>query len=164
MMIDLVASAICAGVFATLALDIWQRLLMAVTGIPPTNWAMVGRWFGHMPAGQFRHDKIAQSATIPNELLLGWILHYVIGILYGLIYVGLVSLILSSEPTLLNGFIFGAVSVVIPWFVMQPGLGLGVMGARAPNPSIPRYTALVAHCLYGWALYGGWKLFSVIAN
>ncbi|MCK5276582.1 MAG: DUF2938 family protein [Alphaproteobacteria bacterium] len=47
-MTGLAMNMIVAGVFATVVLDIWQRVLRAATGIPPTNWGMVGRWFGHM--------------------------------------------------------------------------------------------------------------------
>lgn len=150
-----VQNAIVSGVFATVILDVWQRLLHAATGIPPTNWGIVGRWFGHMPRGRFVHEAIAEAEPIPNEAVLGWTLHYVIGIIYGFVYVGLIVFVLSSTPSFFNGFLFGLASVVVPWFVMQPALGLGVMGARAPNPAVPRYNALGAHCIYGIALYGG---------
>ena len=82
----------------------------------------------------------------------------------GLVYVGLFTGILSDAPSLINGFLFGLASVVIPWFVMQPALGLGVMGAKAPNPAVPRYTALAAHCLYGVALYAGSALHTALAG
>ena len=151
----LVMNMIVAGVFATIVLDIWQRVLHAATGIPPTNWGMVGRWFGHMPRGRFVHKAIDEAEPVMGEAAIGWTMHYLIGVIYGVIYVGLFVLVLSGAPTLLNGFLFGMASVTVPWFLMQPGLGLGLMGSKAPNPNIPRYTALAAHCIYGVALYGG---------
>lgn len=149
------ANAVVSGLVATVLLDLWQRVLKLATGIPPTNWAMVGRWFGHMPSGRFVHGAITEAAPIANELALGWLMHYLIGVLYGLVYVGLIAVLMAGTPSLVNGFVFGLVSVVVPWFLMQPALGLGVMGAKAPKPAIPRYTALTAHCLYGLALYAG---------
>jgi len=157
-MSNLLLNMIVAGVFATIVLDIWQRILHAATGIPPTNWGIVGRWFGHMPRGRFMHAAIGEAEPVAGEAAIGWTMHYLIGVLYGVVYVGLVVVVLSSAPTLLNGFLFGLASVVIPWFLMQPALGLGAMGAKAPNPNIPRYTALAAHCIYGVALYGGSSL------
>lgn len=154
-MTGLVMNMIVAGVFATVVLDIWQRVLHVATGIPPTNWGMVGRWFGHMPRGRFVHEAIDEAEPVTGEAAIGWTMHYLIGVIYGVIYVGLFVLVLSGAPTLLNGFLFGMASVVVPWFLMQPALGLGTMGSKTPNPNIPRYTALAAHCIYGVALYGG---------
>lgn len=159
---DFVQTAVVAGVVATLLLDIWQRLLQAVSGIPPTNWGLVGRWFGHMPRGRFMHAAIAEAAPVGNEAAIGWTAHYVIGVLYGFAYLGLVAVLPSGAPSLLNGFLFGATSVVVPWFVMQPALGLGIMGSKAPNPAVPRYTALAAHCIYGVALYAGASLSAIL--
>jgi len=152
---NVVTNMIVAGVFATVVLDIWQRFLHAATGIPPTNWGIIGRWFGHMPRGRFMHTAIGEAEPVAGEAVIGWVMHYLIGVLYGVVYVGLFAVVLSGAPTLLNGFLFGLASVVVPWFLMQPALGLGAMGSKAPNPNIPRYTALAAHCIYGIALYGG---------
>jgi hypothetical protein len=164
-MTDLIVNMIVAGVFATVVLDIWQRVLHAATGIPPTNWGIVGRWFGHMPRGRFVvHEAIGEAAPVANEAAIGWIMHYLIGVIYGVVYVGLFVVVLAGTPTLLNGFLFGLALVVIPWFLMQPCLGLGPMGAKAPNPNIPRYGALAAHCIYGVALYGGSVLHTALAG
>lgn len=144
-----------SGVFATVVLDLWQRLLFAIAGVPPANWGLIGRWFAHMPRGRFVHDAIAEAEPVANEAAIGWILHYLIGIAYGFAYLGLVVLLLGGAPSLLNGFLFGLASVVIPWFLMQPALGLGVMGRRTPKPWVPTLNALAGHVLYGVALYLG---------
>jgi hypothetical protein len=158
-----ISNAIVAGIVATVILDLWQRVLHAATGIPPTNWGIVGRWFGHMPRGRFIHEAIAEAEPVGNEAVIGWTLHYLIGIVYGVVYVGLIVFVMSGTPSVLNGFLFGLASVVIPWFVMQPALGLGIMGSKAPNPAVPRYTALAAHCIYGMALYAGSVLHTALA-
>ena len=123
---------------------------------------MIGRWFAHMPRGRFAHGAIAEAEPVANELTIGWIMHYLVGAAYGVVYLGVIVVVLKSQPTLLNGFVFGAVSVVVPWFMMQPALGLGVMGSKAPNPAVPRYTALAAHCLYGVALFAGADLYTAL--
>jgi len=158
-----IPNAIFSGIVATVILDVWQRALHAVAGIPPTNWGMYGRWFGHMPRGRFMHEAIAEAEPVGNEVAIGWTMHYLIGTSFGVIYVGLIVIVLSGTPSLLNGFIFGAASVAVPWFMVQPALGLGIMGSKAPNPAVPRYTALAAHCIYGMALYGGSALHTFLA-
>jgi len=150
-----IVHAVVAGVFATVVLDLWQRVLHRVGGIPPTNWGIVGRWFAHMPRGRFVHAAIADAEPVANEAVIGWVMHYLIGVVYGLVYLGIVVLLPGGTPTLLNGFVFGLLSVVVPWFLMQPALGVGIMGSKAPNPAVPRYGALAAHILYGVALWGG---------
>ncbi len=150
-----ILQACAAGLFATLVLDLWQRLLFAVTGIPPANWALIGRWFAHLPRGRFIHRPIADSAAVPGELALGWTTHYLVGLIYGFVYVGLMVYGLDRPPSLVNGAVFGAASVVIPWFILQPGLGIGVMGRCAPNPAVPILNAFVSHVIYGVALFIG---------
>ena len=159
-MTDFFQNAIFSGVFATIVLDVWQRILHAATGFPPTNWGIVGRWFGHMPRGRFMHASIVEAEPVANEAAIGWGMHYLIGVIYGLVYVGLIVVVLSGTPSLLNGLLFGAASVVIPWFLMMPALGVGVMASKAPKPAAPRYAALAAHSIYGVALYAGSALYT----
>ncbi|WP_193370652.1 DUF2938 family protein [Pelagibius marinus] len=147
--------ACVSGVFATIVLDLWQRVLFVISGIPPTNWALIGRWFAHLPRGRFIHRPIGESAAVPGELALGWVMHYLVGLIYGFVYVGLMTYGFDRLPSVSNGAAFGAASVVIPWFILQPGLGIGVMGRLAPNPLVPRLNALVSHIIYGIALCAG---------
>ena len=67
--------AVAIGVGATVVMDLWALLLQRLFAIPPSNWAMVGRWVGHLTNGQFVHDKIADAPPIRAELALGWIVH-----------------------------------------------------------------------------------------
>lgn len=153
-----ILQACVAGVFATAVLDLWQRLLHAAAGIPPADWALIGRWFAYIPRGRLVHRPIGGSAAVPRELALGWTMHYLVGLAYGFAYLGLMVYGLDRPPSLLNGLVFGACSVVIPWFIMQPGLGIGVMGRLAPNPAVPVLNALASHVIYGVALFAGARL------
>jgi hypothetical protein len=150
-----VVQAVIAGVFATAMLDLWQRLLHAVAGIPPANWAMIGRWFAYLPRGQMVHRPIGATAEVRGELALGWAMHYLVGLAYGFAYLGLLVYGLDRPPSLLNGAVFGAASVAIAWFIMQPGIGIGVMGRLTPNPAVPILNALASHVIYGLALFAG---------
>src|SRR5690606_24051114 len=51
--VEIGLKAAAVGIGGTLALDLWAFLLQRVFHTPATNWAMVGRWIGHMPKGQF---------------------------------------------------------------------------------------------------------------
>jgi len=45
------------------------------------------------------------------------------------------------------------VTVLMPWLVMQPALGLGVASAKTPNPAGARVKSLATHTVFGLGLY-----------
>jgi len=111
-----------------------------------------------MRKGVFVHHSISESAAIPNELLIGWVAHYLTGIVYGVTYLGFVQIFLSSDPTIASALIFGLVSLVAPWFIVQPGMGLGVFASRAPRPGVVRLISISLHIVFGVSLYIAWLL------
>src|SRR5262245_19270166 len=97
-----IAEMVVSGVVARALMDLWQRLLKAVAGVPTSDWGLVGRWFGHAFRGKFFHDPIAKAAPVPNELAIGWIGHYATGIVYGFVYVPLMRAF-GLEPCIATG-------------------------------------------------------------
>jgi len=153
---ELIIQVLFPGIAATAAIDLWAALSHKILGTPITNWSMVGRWLGHMPSGIFIHDSIGASSPVRFELLLGWVFHYIIGITYAVLYTAFVFISLENKPTLLSAWVFGLVTVVSPWFIMQPGLGLGICASKAAKPNIIRLQNLVIHSIFGIALYYAW--------
>jgi hypothetical protein len=134
-------------------MDLWAVLLQHLFGVQPSNWAMVGRWVGHLANGQFVHAKIADAPPIRAELALGWIVHYFTGITYGALLLGIWGLDWARRPTLLPALILSLAALVAPFFVLQPGMGLGVAGARTPNPNATRLRSALNHTVFGLGLY-----------
>ncbi|MCB8813907.1 DUF2938 domain-containing protein, partial [Escherichia coli] len=79
---DLLLRAVLIGVGATLVMDLWALLLKRLFNAPSLDYAMVGRWIGHLPRGRLTHPGIARSAPIAGERAIGWIAHYAIGVLF----------------------------------------------------------------------------------
>lgn len=153
-----VLAIFAAGVLACLAMDGWQQILSRVAGIPATNWAMVGRWFTlTLQRKTMYHPTIDNEASGANELKLGWVVHYFVSMLYAVIYWVLIELSII-QPTLADGFIFGALSVVVPWFYFMPCMGKGVMGKLTPNPRKACLVSLSSHLVYGTAMGVGFML------
>jgi hypothetical protein len=146
---------VASGVAACMFLDIWQQVLRFASGLPATNWGLVGRWFVHAGRGRFFHDAIAKEPPERNEVSIGWIGHYAVGLVYGFVYVGLMRQILGIPPSLANGLIFGALSVVVPWFFFMPAMGVGVLARKAPAPTTARLQALASHTVFGLGLAAG---------
>ncbi len=105
----LVIQGVLIGTIATIGMDIWAAVVKYVFRLPTADWAMVGRWFGHMPRGTFAHHPISDTAPIPNELVIGWIAHYITGLVYGLAYLYIVQVLLTSGPSLISALVFGLV-------------------------------------------------------
>jgi Protein of unknown function (DUF2938) len=86
---ELFLKATLVGVGGTIVLDLYALMMSRVLGVPATNWAMVGRWFGNMAHGQFVQVAMSEAVPVKGELAIGWIAHYAIGIGYGLLLLGL---------------------------------------------------------------------------
>ena len=145
--------AAVVGLGATLFMDIWALFLKRVFRIPLANYCLVGRWFLHMREGKFMHVSIAAASQKRSECTVGWIVHYVTGTVYALALIALVSGSWLARPTLLPALIFGVVSVLVPYLIMQPSFGLGIAASKAAEPMRARLRSLMAHTAFGVGLY-----------
>ncbi len=148
-----IVGAIAVGLGATLFMDLWALFLKRAFRIPPANYCLVGRWFCHMPEGTFKHASIAAATQKDSECTVGWIAHYVVGVVYALMLVVLVSSRWLVQPTLVPALLFGVATVLVPYLLMQPSFGLGIAASRTPNPTQARLKSLMAHTVFGVGLY-----------
>ena len=150
---DYILPAIAIGIGATLLMDLWNLFLKRAFSIPSLNYCLLGRWLRHMPEGTFRHANINAAPQKPFECAVGWIAHYSIGVVFALVFVVLASGDWLARPTLLLALLYGIGTVVFPFFIMQPSLGLGVAASRTPKPMQARVKSLVTHTVFGVGLY-----------
>ena len=148
-----IVGAIAIGVGATLVMDLWNLFLERTFGIPSLDYCLLGRWLRPMPGGTLRHASIAAAPRKPLECTVGWIAHYSIGVVFALVFVVLASGDWLARPTLLPALLYGVGTVVFPFFILQPSLGLGIAASRAPRPSRARLKSLVTHTVFGVGLY-----------
>ncbi len=152
--------AIFIGLGATLMFDLWALFLKYAFKITPSNICLVGRWLRYMPEGIFIHANIASAPQKRAECTVGWIAHYMIGITFAIVFVALVGNNWLRHPTLMPAIVFGIVTVVAPFFIMQPSFGLGFAAAKMPNPMQARLRSLMNHAAFGAGLY----LFALLIN
>jgi hypothetical protein len=148
----LITHIAAVGIGATALMDLWLWLLSRL-GMPTTGFAMVGRWVGHFGRGAFAHAAIAKATPIHFELGLGWATHYLIGVAYAALLVGLQGTAWLHQPTLLSALVFGVLTVAAPWFVMQPAMGAGVLAMKTPTPLKNGLRSLANHAVFGAGLY-----------
>ncbi|QRI64904.1 DUF2938 domain-containing protein [Shinella sp. PSBB067] len=151
---ELLVKGAVIGFGATVLMDAWAVLLWKMSVQPRPNWAPVGRWFWHLKDGTVFHDDIGRAEPYANEQALGWIGHYAVGIFYGVVLALVVGEGWFAAPTFLPAWIFGIVTVGAGWFLLQPGLGIGVAASRLPNANTVRMLNLVAHTVFALGLYG----------
>ncbi|WP_413711942.1 DUF2938 domain-containing protein [Rhizobium sp. Rhizsp82] len=153
-MFDILWRGIVIGIGATVLMDIWAIVLNRFFGQAPANWAPVGRWFYHLKNGKVFHDSIGNAAPYEHELALGWISHYVTGIVYGLALAIIMGQPWLAAPTFIPAWILGIVTVGAGWFLLQPGLGIGWAASKTANPNKVRVMNLIAHTVFALGLYG----------
>lgn len=147
------AVAILIGLGATLLIDLWAMFLRHVFGIRSLDFCLLGRWVLHMPAGTLVHQSIGASPRKPHECAVGWTSHYLIGTGFGLLFVLIVSGSWLERPTLFPALAFGIATTLVPLFIMQPALGLGVASAKTLHPNRARLKSLITHTVFGTGLY-----------
>jgi hypothetical protein len=153
LMFELLWRGVFIGIGATILMDLWAIVLYAVFRQPKANWAPGGRWFWHLRRGKVFHESIATADPYRHELKLGWAGHYVVGIVYGVVFAWIVGAGWFETPTFLPAWIFGIVTVGAGWFLMQPGMGLGWAASKTPRPNKVRLMGLIAHTVFALELY-----------
>lgn len=153
---------IAMGAAGAALMDIWSLALRRLWNIPTLDYALLGRWVGHLVRGQFFHVRIAASAPIAGERVVGWLAHYAIGVAFAAPVVVLGGNGWLDQPTLAPAMAVALVTVAAPWFVMQPAMGAGVAGSRTPNPWATRLRNVGTHAVYGLGLYASAAILSLV--
>jgi hypothetical protein len=153
-------SAILMGLGATLSFDLWALFLKKAFKIPPSNICLVGRWLLYMPEGTFKHSNIGSVPRKSAECTLGWIAHYMIGITFAIFFVALAGSNWLHHPTPVLAIAFGVITVLAPFFIMQPAFGFGHAASKTSNPMQARIRSLMNHTAFGVGLY----LFGLLVN
>lgn len=148
---------VMTGFGATAVMDAWGIMRKLLLGIKPPDYGLVGRWLAHMLRGRFRHESIAAAAAVRGERLIGWSAHYLIGVAFAAILIGVEGPEWFDHPKIFPAMAVGLGTVAAPFLLMQPGTGAGIAASRTPAPNAARVQSLVSHAVFGSGLYlAGW--------
>ena len=112
-----------------------------------------------MTDGHLIARDLESQAERKNELAVGWLVHYGVAIGYAAIYSWLMHATILRAG-LVDGLIFGVISVVVPWFFFLPCLGKGILARLTPNPPLVCALALMMHSLFGLSIGLGFAAFA----
>jgi hypothetical protein len=83
-----------------------------------------------------------------------------IGTMFAIVFIVLAGNNWLQHPTLIPAISYGIVTVLAPFFVMQPLFGFGFAASKTSNPSQARFRSLMNHTAFGIGLY----LFALLVN
>lgn len=158
---DFALRAVLIGAGATLCMDGWAALLRRF-GIPSLDFALLGRWIGHLPRRRFIHESITKATPIRRERLLGWSAHYAIGIGFSTLLLATFGLDWARSPTLFPALSIGVLTVAAPLFILQPALGAGIASSKTPRPIFNSAKSLVTHLVFGVGLFLSARLMAAV--
>ena len=147
------------GALATATLDVWNLVRALAFDVALPRYDLTGRWLLYMLDGRFVHDSIRAAEPRTGELFAGWIGHYAIGVVFAMMLLGVWGLQWLHRPRLIPAMLVGLVTLAIPYFLMQPGMGSGVAGRLTADPEAARMKVVVSHVVFGAGLYlAGWLM------
>lgn len=154
-------STLVVGIGATLVMDVWAMVLRRL-GVTTLNYAMLGRWAAHLLRGRVHHAAIAKAEPIRHERVLGWALHYAIGLFFAAALLALQGADWLHAPTLLPALTFGLCTVVAPLCILQPAMGAGWFACKTPAPLRNGLRSVATHLVFGSGLYATALLLSLV--
>jgi hypothetical protein len=147
-----IAPIVLAGLGATAVMDLWL-VVLARLGVQGLNIAFIGRWVGHLGRGTVAHAAIARADPIRHERPLGWFAHYATGIAFAALLVAIVGPDWIERPTPGPAVALGVATVLAPWGLMQPAMGLGFAASKTATPWRSALRSLANHAVFGLGLY-----------
>lgn len=152
-LIETIPRVVLIGIGATAAMDMWLLSLKRL-GVPTLDFALVGRWIGHLLRhGRWSHPAIAKAPPMRGERALGWLTHYLVGVAFAGVLVAFQGPAWMQAPSLLPALFTGIVTVLAPWLVMQPAMGAGIAASKTATPLKNRMRSLASHAVFGAGLY-----------
>ena len=152
----------CAGVAATVTMDVFAIGFgkMGLTAGAKGEW--VGRWYLGILRGRFTHKDITVSPVLKGEKQAALVGHYAIGITLAVFYVIGAGWLGVSPDSFFAALGYGFATTVFPWFLVLPALGFGACGLKG-QPELKLFrSSLLNHLSYGFGLWWTARIFTII--
>lgn len=149
----MITSIIAIGILSTLFMDLMALCLRKGFGVTGLDYRLLGRWLLYMRKGVFSHQNIVKTLAHSHEKIIGWTVHYLIGIIFSFVLVLIQGESWITSPQIIPALLLGILTTLIPFLIMQPAFGFGIAASKLPSPNIFRFKSLLAHFNYGLGLY-----------
>ena len=144
-----------AGVLGTVVMDIMNLLFTRLGFIQKIEINIIGRMAAGWLRGRFLYDHPAEMETAANEVFIGYITHYSIGIALAIPYILFWDNVFGSPPSFYFTVAYGIATTAASWFFVYPTMGFGALGLKSPEGPKAAFSSLANHLFYGIGLAAG---------
>jgi len=155
---DLIVTGVIAGVLGTLVMDSLNYLVARTRLISRIDVAMIGRMAAGWARGRFRYANPNEIQQVRNEVVIGFVTHYTIGVALAVPYMLGWSFLVGGPPSPVWALVYGIATTVASWFFVYPSMGLGGFGRLSPEGMKAPLSSLANHLFYGLGLAVGMAL------
>ena len=154
----LIFQGLISGIIATIIFDLFNISLKFAYNIDKPKWNFLGRYFLGYKEGRYIRKSLQEDDDEENELLWGYIIHYLIGIIYGLFYV-FINLLIFDYPSLLIAYVVGFITVLGAWCYLMPfAYNLGFFASKSDQQFKILTQNLIGHFIFGTGLFIGFYI------
>ena len=154
----LIFQGLISGIIATIIFDLFNISLKFAYNIDKPKWNFLGRYFLGYKEGRYIRKSLQEDDDVENELLWGYIIHYLIGIIYGLFYV-FINLLIFDHPSLLIAYVVGFITVLGAWCYLMPfAYNLGFFASKSDQQFTTLTQNLIGHFIFGTGLFIGFYI------
>mgnify|MGYP001386943247 FL=1 len=154
----LIFQGLISGIIATIIFDLFNISLKFAYNIDKPKWNFLGRYFLGYKEGRYIRKSLQEDDDVENELLWGYIIHYLIGIIYGLFYV-FINLLIFDYPSLLIAYVVGFITVLGAWCYLMPfAYNLGFFASKSDQQFKTLTQNLIGHFIFGTGLFIGFYI------
>jgi len=154
----IIVQGFISGLIATILFDLFNHSLNYAYNIDKPKWYLLGRYFIGYKQRRYFRGKLEEDGEEDNEIFWGYIIHYIIGIIYGLFYVCL-NLFFFDYPSLLIAYLFGFITVLGAWcFLMPFAFNLGFFASKSDQQFNILVQNLIGHFVFGTGLFIGYYI------
>ena len=147
---------IISGLVATIIFDLFNISLNIAYNIEKPKWNFLGRYFLGYKERRYVRNTLKEDDPVKNELLWGYGIHYIVGIIFGLFYVFL-NLLFFNHPSLLIAYFVGFFSVLGAWcFLMPFAYNIGFFASKTDKQFNILMQNLIGHFVFGTGLFIGY--------
>jgi hypothetical protein len=145
----LIVTGVVAGVLGTLVMDSLNHLFARTGMLLKIDMRMIGRMSAGWTRGRFLYRHPGEMEPVANEMLVGYITHYTIGVGLAVTYVLGWDLLVGGPLSPVWALAYGLATTVASLFFVYPCMGLGLFGRLSPEGIRNPLSSLANHLFYG---------------
>ena len=155
MHVDFWAVVFFGGLIGSVFMDVVEIFMGKVGLHSGVTGSHIGKWAYGLLRGKIVHADIEATPHVKNELKIAFVFHYVVG---GggvaLAYPVMLYIIgISNQPDhILPAIFYGLLTCALPWFVLMPSMGKGIVGRKMRLKASPITAPILSHLAYGFGL------------